>query len=289
MNLRRLVPVTTVGALLLLPGVAGAQTWQSVSASRRVQGEERLRVEVEFAVGTFRLRPTEGTALYQADILYDAEYFEPRIEYDVRRGRLELGVIPEVESGFDFDYDDTDQHLTVELSRSVPTTLDLKFGAARAEIELGGIPIERVEIKTGASESTVSFDRPNPVACARLEVSAGAADFTLEQLGNSRCRIIEVAGGVGEITLDFTGEWDPAVDTRVQIVAGLGEVNLILPIGVGIEVDIDRLFAGFEAAGFEKRGSRYFSHDFDGAAHKLRFDIKAALGDVNVDWVEAGF
>jgi hypothetical protein len=289
MSLLRLVPVTAVGALLLLPSDAAAQTWQSASASRRVQGEERLRVEVEFAVGTFRLHPTAGNALYQADILYDAEYFEPRIEYDARRGRLDLGVIPEVESGLDLDYDDTDQHLTVELSRSVPTVLDLKFGAARAEIELGGIPIERVEIKTGASESTVSFDRPNPIACTRLEVGTGAAEITIEKLGNSRCRVIEVAGGVGEITLDFTGEWGPEVDTRVEIVAGLGEVNLILPIGIGIEVDIDRLFAGFEESGFDKRGSRYFSYDFDGAARKIRFDIKAALGDVNVDWVEAGY
>lgn len=288
MSLRRLVPIATVGALLLLPDLAAGQTWQSASGSRLVHGEKRLRVEVEFAVGTFRLRPTEGSALYRADILYDAEYFEPRIEYDAGRGRLDLGVIPDVESGLDLDYDDTDQHLTVELSRSVPTVLELKFGAAKAEIQLGGIPLERAEIKTGASESVISFDEPNPIACDRLEVGAGAADFTLEKLGNARCRIIEVSGGIGDITLDFTGGWDPAVNTRVRIVVGFGEVNLRLPIGLGVEVDIDRIFAGFEASGLVKRGSRYVSHDFDGAAQKLRLDIKAALGDVNVEWVEGG-
>lgn len=289
MSLRRVLPLASAGALLLLPSGAAAQTWQSVSASRRVQGEERLRVEIEFAVGTFRLGPAEGNALYNADILYDAEYFTPRIEYDAQRGRLELGVIPEVESGLDLDYDDTDQQLTVGLSRSVPTTLELKFGAARADIALGGIPMERAEIKTGASESLITFDEPNPIACDRLEVGAGAAEFTLEKLGNARCRVIEVAGGVGDITLDFTGAWDPAVSPRVKILVGFGDVTLRLPIGVGIEVDIDRLFAGFESSGFMKRGSRYVSHDYDGAAQKLRLDIKAALGDVHVEWVEGGF
>jgi hypothetical protein len=258
MSLRRLLPITTVGALLLLPSLAAGQTWQSVSGSRRVHGEERLRVEVEFAVGTFRLHPTDGNTLYHTDILYDAEYFEPRIDYDARRGRLNLGVIPEVESGLDLDYDDTEQYLTVGLSRSVPTSLELKFGAARAEIDLGGIPLERAEIKTGASESVISFDEPNPIVCDRLEVGAG-------------------------------GQWDGAVNTRVSIVMGFGEVNLRLPIGLGIEVDIDRIFAGFEASGFVKRGSRYISHDYDGAEQKLRLDIKAALGDVNVEWVEGGF
>jgi hypothetical protein len=289
MSLRRLLPIATVGALLVLPSLAAGQTWQSVSGSRRVHGEERLRVEVEFAVGTFRLYPAEGTALYHTDILYDAEYFEPRIEYDARRGRLYLGVTPEVESGLDLDYDDTEQYLTVGLSRSVPTTLELKFGAARAELDLGGIPLERAEIKTGASESVISFDEPNPIVCDRLEVGAGAAEFTLEQLGNARCRVIEVAGGVGDITLDFTGQWDGAVNTRVKIVVGFGEVNLRLPIGLGVEVDIDRIFAGFEASGFVKHGSRYVSHGYDGAEQKLRLDIKAALGDVNVEWVEGGF
>ena len=289
MSLRRLLPLATVAVSLLLPSLAAAQTWQSVSASRRVRGEERLRVEVDFAVGTFRLRPAEGNALYRTDILYDAEHFTPRIEYNPRRARLDLGVIPEVESGLDLDYDDTEQYLTVELSRSVPTVLDLKFGAARAELDLGGIPLERAEIKTGASESVITFEEPNPITCDRLEVGAGVAEFTLEKLGNARCRVIEVAGGVGDITLDFTGQWDGAVHTRVKIVVGFGEVNLRLPIGLGVEVEIDRIFAGFDASGFMKRGSRYISHDYDAAEQKLRLDIKAALGDVNVEWVEGGF
>ena len=289
MILRPLLPITAVGALLLLPSLAAGQTWQSVSGSRRVHGEERLRVEIEFAVGTFRMAPVEGNALYHADMLYDAEYFEPRIEYDAGRGRLDIGLIPEVESGLELDYEDTEQHLTVGLSRAVPTALELKFGAARAELELGGIPLQRAEIKTGASESMITFGEPNPIVCDRLEVGVGAAEFTLEQLGNARCRVIEVAGGVGDITLDFTGEWDGAVSTRVEILSGFGEVNLRLPIGLGVEVDIDRIFAGFESAGFVKRGSRYVSHDYDGAEQRLRLDIKAALGSVNVDWVEGGF
>ncbi len=290
MSLRRLLPVAAVGALALLPSLAAAQTWQTVTASRRVQGEQRLRVEVMFAVGTFRLGPAAGAALYQADIMYDAEWFEPQADYNAQRQRLELAVVPDLERGLDIhDYHDTRQHLTVEISRAVPTALELEFGAATAEIDLGGIRLQRAEIKTGASESVVTFDSPNPIVCARLEVGVGAAEFTVAGLGNARCRRVEVAGGIGEITLDFTGEWDPGVNTRAEIVTGLGTLNLRLPVGLGVEVDIDRLFAGFEASGFVKRGSRYFSHDYDAAEQKLRLDIKAALGDVNVEWVEGSF
>ncbi len=43
--------------------------------------------------------------------------------------------------------------------------------------------------------------------------------------------------------------------------------------------------ATFERSGFTKRGGVYYSSNYDSTAAKLRLDINAAFGDINVEWV----
>ena len=45
-----------------------------------------------------------------------------------------------------------------------------------------------------------------------------------------------------------------------------------------------RFLSSFDQSGFEKRGGRFYTANWDSAKVKLHVDIKAALGDVKVDW-----
>ncbi len=289
MRTRSLAPLILTGVLALAgaPDCARAQSWQTQSVSRSYRGENLLRVNVEFGAGTLRLSPGASRALYRAELHYDQEQFEPTAHFDGGTNSLHLGLARTDRSDPEYDTE-SGQYLDLELSPSVPLDLHLKFGAATAELELGGLALERAEIQTGASSTLVSFAAPNRMACERIEFAVGAAQLTVMQLGNARCKVIEFAGGAGKMTLDFTGDWDSGLHPTAEIAVGLGTLTLRLPRDLGVTVDLDRLFAGFESAGFSKQGDEYRSLDYESARNRLHLNITAALGTINVEWVDSG-
>lgn len=273
---------------LALVGIEGApaQEYRTTSASRQYRGEDDLRVLVEFGVGRFRLGPGPDALLYRMNLRYDARAFDPVTEYDAARRRLRVGVEGRNLRGDRINYPERpEQQLELQLSPSVPASLDLFFGAGTAEVDLGGLSLRGAEIKGGASESIVRFSTPNRIACDRLSFEVGAIDLKVTQLGNARCSRIELKGAAGSLTLDFTGEWPENAATQVAIAVGLGAVRLRVPEELGVEVSVERFLTSFDRSGLRRRGDRYYSANYEGASAKLLLDIKAAIGSVEIEWV----
>lgn len=277
----RAVAAALLSVGLALPQPAAAQSYRTLTLARQLQGEDDLRVEVEFAAGRLALAPGNASALYRARVVYDEDRVTPVTSYDARSRRLHI----EVGKGRLADGEWKGHELDLALSPAVPIRLDVAFGAAQAALDLGGLAVTRAAFRTGASETTVDFSQPNRATCERLEIKAGAAKLDVRGLGNSRCRRIEVAGGVGQLTLDFTGEWNADAPMRASVKLGLGDLTLRLPAEVGVSVDLTRLLVGFERPGLTKRGSRYYSENYDSASARLYLDIDAAFGDIKVEWV----
>jgi hypothetical protein len=63
------------------PGAADAQDWQTLNSSRRVSGEDMLRVNVEYGAGTLTIEPGERGMLYRSNLRYDASVFTPVVDY----------------------------------------------------------------------------------------------------------------------------------------------------------------------------------------------------------------
>ncbi len=274
-------------ALFVLPTSSDAQTWRTATATRQVRGEEQLDVSVQFAAGTFRLHPGEHTSLYRTDVRYDQDRFASETRYDAGHGRLVVKLTPD-EKLRDVQHDrDNPQYLSLALSPIVPIDLTLEFGMANADLELGGLSLRQASLKTGASESLVRFSELNHVPCRELEIAVGAAELVVEGLGNSRCRQISVVGGAGSLVLDFTGAWIDSASSETAVAVGLGSLTLRLPEDLGVEVRMTRLLASFTKEGFERRGSRYVSPNYDQARAHVRLHVKAALGDIDVEWVPA--
>lgn len=276
------VAAVALTAGLVVPEMARGQSLSTVTLARQAQGEPDLRVDVEFAAGKVTVTPGDLATLYHARIVYDENRVTPATAYDPQSRRLRI----DVGKGSITEGEWKGHELALALSPAVPTRLDLQLGAAEATMDLGGLAITRASVASGASQSTIDFSQPNRVTCDRLEIKSGAAELDAVRLGNARCRRIEVAGGVADLTLDLTGAWDPAIATRMSLKLGLGEVTLRVPRDLGISVDLTRLLVSFERAGLTKRGSRYYSEDFDAAAAKLFIDIDAAFGEVRLVWVE---
>ncbi|HUH13601.1 MAG TPA: hypothetical protein VMK65_10845 [Longimicrobiales bacterium] len=265
---------------LLAASAAGAQAqdWRTLSSARQLGSERSLEVDVEYAAGVLTIRPAPGGVLYDAHMRYDAGVFEPALDY--RRGRLVLDLEGEGIRGGNHE----PGALDLDLSPDVPLDIDLKFGAGRADVELGGLRIRRASIATGASEAEVRFSRPNPVEADELEVQVGAASFELAGIGNANAGRLTVAGGVGEVTLGFTGAWRR--DMRADVKLGLGSLRLVLPRGLGVRVRKGGLLTSFDSQRFTKRGEMFYSEGWEDARHRLTLDIDAAFSSIDVRWVE---
>ncbi len=259
---------------------AHAQSRRTVTMSRQVENEQSLDVNVRYGAGRFSVGPAEAGLLYHMQMEYDEDVFEPLAEY---RGSSLLIGTETVGRRFRFgDYKSGEMELA--LLTEVPMDLNMDFGAVRADIDLGGIPLTRLEIETGASQTVMDISEPNSETMSRASMDVGAAEFIVRNLGNLNTRVIYIDAGIGEIDLGFTGEWRQ--DARVSVDMGLGSLVLRFPRGLGVQLVKDTFLTSLDSEGLVKRGDSYYSLDYEEADYQITVDVDAAFGSIRVTWVD---
>lgn len=300
-----LAPVLTVALALsaVAPRPAVGQDVLEMQTARQVGEADTLRLRVEYGAGRISLHPADPGLLYQATLRYDASAFHPLRSYDLSGGvaRVRLGLEsreggPEVHFDWedldlgslnlgDMDLEDVESgRIEVGVSRSVPTELEVMMGATEGTLELGGIPLTRLRLATGASETTLSFGSPNPVPMEELRIRAGAASLEVRGLGNAGARDIRVENAVGEVVLDFTGSWSR--DARARIKTGVGAVRLRIPTSIGVRLERSSLLSSFSGLGLVKADDgSYRTENWSEAEYQLELEVDAAFGSIEVDRV----
>lgn len=286
-NPLRLIPVACASALVLAmaPPLMG-QEWIELRSVRQVGDVEAMNVEVEFAAGEMRLFPASRGDLYDFELTYDADSFEPLRAWERRDGAgfLRVGIDAEhLNLGEWKDLDRAPARLELGLGTETPTALQVMVGAAESELDLGGVPLTELTLHTGASETRLRFDEPNPTRMERLELRVGAADFKVEGLGNARFDSFDFAGGVGDVMLDFTGQWEGDATARVKLT--LGSLTIRLPADIGVRITKSTLLTSFETSGFRKIDGGYESENWDEAGEHLELHIDTKFGSVEVERV----
>lgn len=252
---------------------------------RQLHGETRLGARLEYAAGSLRIGPGQPTELYRMDLSYDEDRFVPLSDFDATRGSVLLGLRAAGDAGVRVvSRNQLQQVAALAFSPRVDLALDLTLGAVDADVELGGLRVSALDLKTGASRSVVRFSQPNLARCRSARFSAGAAELSVIGLGNSRCDDIEFEGGVGRVTLDFSGSWTSSA--RVQVKMAVGELTLRLPRNVGVRIAMDKFLSRFAPAGLVLRGNQFVSPGYDRSQRKLDLDLTTAMGGVNVEWVD---
>lgn len=266
-------------------GPAQAQSMRSFSAARQHHGETTLTTTIEFAAGTLRLRPTSEALLYRMVSEYDQERFRPVSRYSVVESRVTLGI----ESIGDWELrvpsrKHLQQSATVELSPEVDLSLNASFGAVDAELELGGLRLSTVALKTGASKVLIRFSEANATRCREARFTAGAAELKIYGLGNSRCDVIRLEGEVGTVTLDFAGAW--TADMRLEATVAAGELTLRLPRTVGVRMSVEKFLATFAPEGFIRRGAEYLSADYGRTERNLEIRLTTTFAGLEIEWTD---
>jgi hypothetical protein len=280
------VQAPVVLLLLLSIGIeaAEAQTMRPFSTFRQFHGETRLHARLEYGSGNLRLQPGEPRELYRMSLSYDEDRFLPISDFDSPGGTVLLGLKARGEGGVRVvSRNQLSQAALVSLSPRVELNLDLSLGAVDADLELGGLRLSEIDLKTGASQATIRFSRPNTMRCRSASFSAGAAEVSVLGLGNSRCEEIVFEGGVGKVLLDFSGA--SSSNARAAVKMSVGGITLRLPRDAGVRITMDKFLSSFEPAGLVRRSGAFVSSNYDSASRKLEIDLSTAIGGVDVEWV----
>lgn len=277
---RALAPLVLAAALLGAAAPARGQEWRNVTSARQAQGERSLSVAVEYGGGDLRVRPADDGLLYRMQLRYDQRQMRPVTSYDRGTGRLHLGV----ESVRRNQRAQRGGNASVELAPGIPTDLALEFGAGEADLELGGLSLRSVDLSTGASETEVRFGAPNRVEAGTVRVASGASRLRMRGLGNARAERFVLDGGVGEAMLEFDGAWARSASLNVDM--GLGSLTLRFPRSLGVRIEREGFLTRFSPAGMVRRDGAWYSRNWDSARYKLTVKIDAALGSIDVQWMD---
>jgi hypothetical protein len=262
------------------PVEASAQSWRTLDVSRQLADSGPATVKVVYGTGAFGLRGTSTPLLYHMQLRYDGTRTQPRHSFNASARELQLGV-QKSDMRFTGRNDGDEGRLQVELSRITPIDLALDLGAVEADLDLTGLRLSRVRIKSGASDGKIRFDSLNATRMSALEVSVGAASFRGDRLANANTPSIRVEAGVGNVELDMGGQWTQDVELQVEVTIGI--VTVHVPSDVGVRVTVQKGLASFDHEGLVQRDGAWVSRNWDSALHKLHVAAETVFGKLTID------
>jgi hypothetical protein len=276
-----LLLVTTIGA-----GQVAAQTMRSYSVERPLKGTQpTLLTTLDFGSGKVFLKAGGDTDLYKMSLHYDADRFSPVQQYDGRTGILKLGLRATGKSGIRVtSRGHLEQKAKFEFSPNVPISLTANLGASEAELDLGGLTLLDLTVRSGATKGVVDVSRPTQGNCREAVFYLGATELNATNLANAGCALVRVEGGMGRAVLGFGGSW--RADTRVVANLAMGTLKLMVPNGTGVRVTADRFLTKLNIDGLERDESGWSTPGFRSAATKLTLELETKVAGVEVEWVD---
>lgn len=204
-----------------------------------------LHLDVTYGSGALAIAPADPSWLYNVSLENPVSaQSQPLIAFDTisRVLRINSGRGDRVNVQFPRrPHDSETSDLHIRLARGVPLDIGLAFGAGEGNVQLGGLSVRQLKIESGASQTSIGFNAPNPIPLETFSIEVGAAEFNATGLGNANIRHMTVQAGAGSVDLNFGGTWTSNVSLNVT--AALGEVKIHVPRDIVIDRN-NKVFLG---------------------------------------------
>jgi hypothetical protein len=131
------------------------------------------------------------------------------------------------------------------------------------------------------SEWDLAFSKTVPLNLT-LEMGVGESDVDLSGL---KLLSLNVVSGVGSSKITLPSE--PTSDLVASVSAGVGEVTIQVPKGVGVRVTGDRGGIGdLTAVGFTRSGDALVNDAYAGSGPKIELHVVRGIGAVRIEQVD---
>jgi hypothetical protein len=264
-----------------------------------LEDAKNAELSAEIVFGEFIVEPVGGDTLIFIEVEYDPEKFSPPM-MDYRRQnnhvRISLESADVIEDDFHMNMSpgsaDIDEQRKsfrntwhIYLGRDVTWQLELDLAACETRMELGGLKIENLNVESGLSDTQLRFSEPNRIVLEKCRIETGVGSFEAFQLGNAVIRRFSLENGLGSSVLDFSGK-HPFEDLKASIESGLGSVEMQLPNGLPVIMQVETFLGSSDLPGFDKlNGSKYRSISYQEGVPGLEAAVSIGMGSVNVIWL----
>ena len=173
----------------------------------------------------------------------------------------------------------------VYLTENKPYKLSLDYGLGNANIDLSGLSINQLKIKTGSADVNVFYGSgvENQIEMDTFFVKVDMGSLNVKQLNLARSRVVMADVGFGNILLDFSDK--PSTNNHVKGSVGAGNLVILLPgkdIPVMVKINNSWL-CSLDLCKSLKRVSEntFVNYAYtSGNKNALTFDLDVSLGKI---------
>lgn len=210
--------------------------------------------------------------LVQGTIRYNVADWQPTVTREGSEVRIEQQIKGNIPVG-----DNIINEWDLKLGKD-PLDLTVEAGAYEGNIDLSKVPVVRLKITDGASQTTLSFTEPNPVRMDSLTYETGASNVTLEGLGYTDADVINFTGGAGNFELDFSGPLKR--DMKVFVEGGLGNITIKVPESTNTRVELSTSLNTISTKGSWTVDDNEYRTNGEGPL--LSIEVQVGIGNVNL-------
>jgi hypothetical protein len=248
----------------------GDEVKESITVT--VPKSEEARLTVSFGAGTLKMSPGAGDTLVDGTAVYNFKDLQPEVvkngnSVEIKQGNFKNVVNPQ----------DIVNEWDLKLG-AMPIDLTINAGAYNGTFELGGLALTSLTVRDGAANVDLTFSEPNQTEMSILRYETGASDVKLAGLAHANFSTLIFSGGAGSYTLDFTGTLKR--DGVVNVEAGAGDVQLIIPKGLNATVTVESALVSVnQSSGWAQNGNEYVQK---GEGPELTILVEMAAGNLTI-------
>ncbi len=234
-----------------------------------------VNLDIEFGSGNLTIRPGAEAMLVDGTARYNVAQLKPEFTTEGDAVRLKhensLGLASFTTSNLENEWN-------LKLG-AAPLDLAISAGAARGEIELGGLSLVNLQVDQGAAHFELSFSESNRTEMELLKFNSGPSMVKLSGLANARAKEMIFDGGFGDFTLDFGGDLQRDVDVTVN--GGVSTVTLSVPEGVKARVSVDSETTNVNVQGtWAENGTNVFT--LPGQGNQISVEVNIGGGNLRL-------
>lgn len=240
-----------------------------------VEGDLELRIEA--GACRLKLAPAEGDAWLTGSYRDPSGSIEIEASVEGNRASIRVGRSPADIFGFISGIPE----LSLGLGKQRRFALSIAAGASENHLELGGLPITRLEINHGAGSVDVIFSAPLAAQTSLMKFGVGAGKTSVTGLGNVTFEDLAVEGGAASCLLDFSGTGLESGTVRLS--TAMASVEVRIPKDLPAEVTSENLLGRPQAdLGFVRRGNAWVTPAALEKPTKLRIRSTMVMGQLRL-------
>jgi hypothetical protein len=192
-------------------------------------------------------------------------------DLSVRAGAAGSGNLMEAE----FAFDDDDWRPSVEYGIADDEG-QLKVGQPGDASDVGFGDLDNL-VENDGNAWDVALSTEVPVDLT-VDLDTGYANVDLDGFNLTG---LDLEMEAGEVKVDFSGV-APTQDVEATIEVEAGDVEVVVPAGIGVRIDAEAGAGDIDADGFERDGDAYLNVAYGESPVTIRIEVDAAIGQIDL-------